>query len=171
MPILTNPKHEVFAQEVARGKSASEAYRTAAGTNNRRYASELGQRPDIQGRVAELLAAREEVISEAAAVAIQETALTKEWIIGMLKQNVERAMTVEAVRDAEGQPTGEYKYNGAVANRALELLGKERGMFIDRSEVGLPGEFERLDDVELRDRLLEKASELGINLPGNETSH
>jgi hypothetical protein len=27
---------------------------------------------------------------------------------------------------------GMYKYGGAVANRALELIGKEMGMFIDR---------------------------------------
>jgi hypothetical protein len=33
---------------------------------------------------------------------------------------------------------GEYVYNGSVANKALELLGKELGMFIDRKEVGAP---------------------------------
>jgi hypothetical protein len=38
------------------------------------------------------------------------------------------------VLDSEGRPTGEYRYGGNVANRALELLGKELGMFIDRSE-------------------------------------
>ena len=33
-----------------------------------------------------------------------------------------------------GEPTGEYVYNGTVANKSLELLGKELGMFIERSE-------------------------------------
>jgi len=37
---------------------------------------------------------------------------------------------------------GQYVYNGSVANKALELLGKELGMFIDRKEVGGPNEFE-----------------------------
>ena len=39
---------------------------------------------------------------------------------------------------------------GSVANRALELLGKQQGMFIDRHEVGQPNEFENWTDEELR---------------------
>ena len=46
-------------------------------------------------------------------------------------------------------PTGEYRYEGSVANRALELLGKEQGMFVDRKEIGKPGAFDALDDEEL----------------------
>ena len=38
------------------------------------------------------------------------------------------------VLDAKGKETGIYAYNGQVANRALELIGKELGMFVDRSE-------------------------------------
>jgi DUF438 domain-containing protein len=52
-----------------------------------------------------------------------------------LQENVERAMSIEPVLDGKGHPTGVYKYQGSVANRALELLGKELGMFIDRNEV------------------------------------
>jgi hypothetical protein len=37
----------------------------------------------------------------------------------------------------------------AVANRALELLGKHQGMFIDRHEVGQPNEFASWTDEEL----------------------
>ena len=33
-----------------------------------------------------------------------------------------------------GKATGEYRYDGAVANRALELLGKELGLFTERGE-------------------------------------
>src|SRR5262249_21855185 len=66
---------------------------------------------------------------------------------------VERAMQAEPVRrksgDAEEEVPGEYVYNGAVANKALELLGKELGMFIDRREVGEPNEFARMSDEEL----------------------
>jgi hypothetical protein len=39
--------------------------------------------------------------------------------------------------------SGEFIYNGSVANKALELIGKELGMFIDRKEVGGPNEFAR----------------------------
>ena len=47
----------------------------------------------------------------------------------MLTENVRRAMQLEPVRDREGNPVGQYIYQGAVANKALELLGKELGMF------------------------------------------
>jgi hypothetical protein len=36
-----------------------------------------------------------------------------------------------------------------VANRALELLGKHQGMFIDRHEVGQPNQFANWTDEEL----------------------
>jgi hypothetical protein len=48
-----------------------------------------------------------------------------------------------------GQEIGEYTYNGSVANKALELLGKEIGMFVDRKEVGSPGEFARTQEQDL----------------------
>ena len=38
---------------------------------------------------------------------------------------------------------------GTVANRALELLGKQQGMFIDRHEVGQPNQFANWTDEEL----------------------
>ena len=44
-------------------------------------------------------------------------------------------MQAVAVRGNDGKATGEYRYEGSVANRALELLGKELGMFVERHEV------------------------------------
>jgi hypothetical protein len=49
-------------------------------------------------------------------------------------ENANRAMQTTQVTDSSGSPTGEYKWDGSVANRALELLGKECGMFVDRTE-------------------------------------
>jgi hypothetical protein len=51
------------------------------------------------------------------------------WVISMLTENAKRAMQVEPVRDREGNQIGQYSYQGGVANKALELLGKEIGMF------------------------------------------
>lgn len=61
--------------------------------------------------------------------------LPKEWVIGRLRENVERALQLKQVLDGQRNPTGEFRYQGAIANRARELLGKEIGMFVDRSEV------------------------------------
>ena len=52
-----------------------------------------------------------------------------------LKENVERSMQAKPILDKEGRPTGEYRYEAAAANRALELIGKEIGMFFDRQEL------------------------------------
>ena len=77
-------------------------------------------------------------------------ALTQEWVLTRLMENAERALQHVAVLDKERKPTGEYRYDGNVANRALELLGKQQGMFIDRHEVGQPNEFANWTDEELR---------------------
>jgi hypothetical protein len=61
-------------------------------------------------------------------------ALDRAWVLSMLTENAKRSMQVEPVRDREGNPIGQYTYQGAVANKALELLGKELGMFQPKPE-------------------------------------
>lgn len=67
------------------------------------------------------------------------TAITQDWVLERLRENVERAMTADAVRDSEGNAIGLYTYQGAVANGALTLIGKHLGMFAERHEVSAPG--------------------------------
>ena len=80
----------------------------------------------------------------------ETVALTQQWVLTRLMENAERALQHVAVLDKERKPTGEYRYDGSVANRALELLGKQQGMFIDRHEVGQPNQFANWTDEELR---------------------
>jgi len=135
MPALLNPKHELFAQELASGKSAEEAHGLAGYKASRSGASQLKQNLNISNRVLEILAEREAIHGQATADAVKSAGLTKEWVIQTLMENVARAMQATPVRtDDEGEAIGEYKYEGSVANRALELLGKEVGMFVDRRE-------------------------------------
>lgn len=78
--------------------------------------------------VADAIAARRAVLE-------QETGVTQQWVLQKLRENVERAMQAEPVLDREGKETGEYRYDGAVANSALNLLGKHLGMFGDRLDL------------------------------------
>jgi phage terminase small subunit len=52
-----------------------------------------------------------------------------------LRENLERAMQRKPVLDKEGNEIGVYVYDGHVANKSLELMGKELGMFKDKVEV------------------------------------
>jgi hypothetical protein len=56
MPVLKNHKHERFAQELAKGKTADEAYELAGFKANRGNASTLKAKQNISDRVEELLA-------------------------------------------------------------------------------------------------------------------
>jgi phage terminase small subunit len=108
MPILSNPRHERFAQELANGVSATEAYERAGFARNRVSAHRLKQKPNIGERVSELLKQREHINVQATAKAIEKTALTKEWVIERLIENANRAMQNVPVLDRDGRPTGEY---------------------------------------------------------------
>src|SRR5262245_23710360 len=54
MTILTNPRQELFAQQLAKGKSANEAYRLAGYRPCRQNAHRLSSNDAIQQRIAEL---------------------------------------------------------------------------------------------------------------------
>lgn len=55
MPALENPRHERFAQELAKGKTADEAYQIAGYKANRHNAATLGREQHISTRVAEIV--------------------------------------------------------------------------------------------------------------------
>ena len=171
MPVLDNPRHERFAQELADGKSQTDAYVAAGYKESRSSASALATNPNISARVSELLSLRAQSTAKATERAVQKLTLDKEWVLTRLMENAERALQRQPVLGDDGEPIGEYKYEGNVANRALELLGKQLGLFIDRHEHGKPGEFEQLGDEELMQEIAKEAAELGLVLPESDTAH
>lgn len=54
MPVLKNPRHEKFAQALAQGKTADEAYKTAGFKANRGNATTLKANQSISNRVKEI---------------------------------------------------------------------------------------------------------------------
>jgi len=130
---IANPKHERFAQELAKGISAAQSYEAAGFKPSRHNAATLARKQHILDRVTEILYERESIHAQATADAIKSTALTKAWVIETLMENVAKAMQAKSMTDDDGNTIGEFQYQGSVANKALELLGKEIGMFVDRS--------------------------------------
>lgn len=139
MPRLKNPRREAFAQAIARGFSYIEAQEVVGYAVDTGTASKLANRPEVQARVAELMA------RAAGAVTV-----TKAWVLEKLVENALGAMAEKA---------------RGPANRALELIGKEIGMFVDRAEVGRPGDFDRMDDEELYRAYLAAIAAERLGLP------
>ena len=114
-----------FVEEYLIDLNAAEAARRAGYSkrtaNQKGY--ELRQKPEIQ-----------EAIIIAKKTRSERTEVDQDWIIERLVENVERAMTVEPVM-VGGEKTGEYTYQGSVANKALELLGRHQGMFTDNLKL------------------------------------
>lgn len=143
MPFLVNPKHEHFAQLVANGVTATEAAKIV-GYSEKRAAvtgSELVKNRNVCARITEFATA----IMERA---VEKLGIDKAWVIAELVDNVKTAKQAVPVLDNAGKPTAEYRQQLNAANRALELIGKELGMFVDRKEIR-SGPLSNLTDEQL----------------------
>lgn len=129
MPLT--PKQEMFVQEYLKDLNATQAAIRAGYSEH--TAQEQGSRLLSNAMVKTLVEQGLKRVTDKAEV-------TAVWVRERLRENVLRSMQAEPVIDAEGNETGLYRYAGNVANRALELLGKDQGMFTDRLEVSLSGE-------------------------------
>ena len=134
MAVLTNARHEHFAQLVAGGKTPPAAYVLAgySEAGAAQSANRLLKNADVLLRVEELRKSVEEPARERA---IEKAAVDKAWVLSELIEVVKMAKAAEPVLDNDGNPIGEYKQNLGAANKALELVGKELGMFVDRKEI------------------------------------
>lgn len=114
MPVLDNPKHELFAQSIAKGMSQREAYRAAGYASKSDAAADANAARLISG---DRVAAR--------VVELQERAATH------------TVTTVESLLEAgwsilNAAKTGE---DFGAASQTLERLAKIAGHWTDRSKV------------------------------------
>lgn len=176
MPKLKTARQEAFADLVASGMAPADAV-TAAGyqaENTRARARQLLARPDLLARIAEL---REEpargcstkeqdsersgdLAATGSAEEDPEAALRdllrsgsgrtvdKDWIVECLVENIERSLGLKPLRDRSGRAVGSYSHQGSVANKALELLGRQLGLFGEKRD-GKEGGLDGLSDKEL----------------------
>jgi len=158
MGILVNARHEHFAHQVAKGEDATAAYIAAGYSKNgaQPSAARLLSKAMVSARV-------EEIKENIAKIATEKTAITKAWVLDQLVEIVAMAKAAEPVLDSDGNPIGEYKQNLAAGNKALELIGKEKGMFVERKEIRT-GPLEELRDESLDNIIAKKAKELGLTL-------
>ena len=153
-------KQQRFVQEYLLDLNATQAAIRAGYSENTAYSQ--GQRLLKNVDVAAALKSAQEKRSE-------RTEITQDWVIDRLVENVERAMQAVPVLDNLGRQTGEYVYQGAVANRSLELLGKHQGMFVDRQETD--HRIQVLSDEPLTEDEWERKYSVGAAAGSAESTH
>lgn len=161
---------EEFAKLTAAGAKRADAYlnsgfqvKSKTGQERRKAAQQrasslLRDHPEIGARV-------EELKTELRENALAKASLDRNYVIGGLQENFSRAMQTEPVYDRDGKPTGEFQWNGSVANRSMELMGKELGMFADRMIVGsLDAEIESMTVDQIREFIKGACTEVGLRM-------
>jgi hypothetical protein len=139
MPVLDNPRHERFAQYLAEAKTAAEAYVLVGFKPNRGNPSKLAHRPSVAARVKELTSHYAELAAK--------TAITTESLVQDSEKVFRRAMETNQL---------------SAANTAIKGKGILSGKWIERTEVGTPGEYETMTDDELERQIMERVARLGL---------
>lgn len=141
-------RDEAFALALADGKTAGEAYQLAGYSGGAANARRKKASPAIKQRLAAILAQRQAIQTEVVAGLAVKIVLTREWVIDVLTRNID-----------EAREKGDL---GAV-NKAAELLGKDIGMFVERSvNVNVNADINRLTDAEIIDLLASEGVPLDL---------
>lgn len=152
------PKQERFVNEYMIDLNGTQAAIRAGYSTQ--TAQEQGSRLLSNVMVASVIAERQAELAAKAAV-------TQEYVLTSLKDVVSKAMQAEPVFDKFGNPTGEFVFDSKGAVAALQLLGKHRGMFVDKKEILLTNNFDvsKLSTEEIRAELNKqrKIAELALN--------
>jgi len=61
--------------------------------------------------------------------------ITKDDLMRQLAVVTDQSLAAVPLLDKKGNPTGQYIFNAAGANRSIELQGKELGMFVNKVQV------------------------------------
>ena len=158
MAVLGMIRRELYAQARARGVNQEMSMKEAGYTAKRQSAWDLeGRNPEIKARITELMerndAAREQGMKEAAKAQAFDDGLTQAEVLAGLRKVFEMAVEARPVFDKHGVESG-FTVNLTAANRALELMGKEAGMFVDRKHI-IVDRIERMDLKQLQAAIME----------------
>lgn len=145
--LLENAQDEQFAQLIASGSNQAAAYEAVWGKADRSHASRKVKYPRINARIqwlrnqtgAAVVDKIAAVTTEVTAAVIRETALTRAWVIETLQRNIAICMGDEKVKvekqvlKADGSKETAVAFvtmrDANAANRALQMLGEEIGLF------------------------------------------
>jgi len=149
-------QEEGYARARAFGMSQLEAMALITGgkTTSVGAGAHYEKKPHVKQRINEL---RIEITERA----VEKASVDRAWVLSRLMKVADRCMQAEPVTNRQGDETGEYKFDSAGANRSLELLGKELGMFVERKQIQM-NPYESLSDDDLARMAAELARQTGI---------
>ena len=113
---------EDFTREYQIDRNASQAAIRAG--YSAKNADKIGPRLVGLGRVSEIIGREAEKRAE-------RTNITADYVLEMIRNTVERCSQGEPVKDREGNPTGEWKFDSNAVLKGCDLLGKHLAMFTD----------------------------------------
>ena len=133
------PKQEAFIQEYMKnGGNQSAAYRHAYNAEN--------MKEQVINNKASLLFAKGYIkvrLDFLQKELAKENKMSKEWVLEQLKNIISKSSQNEMVIDKNGGNSGEYKYDSAGVNKALDTVSKMMGYYAtEKKEVTLLGEIE-----------------------------
>ena len=162
MPTLKNEFHERYCQSRGIRESREDAYLQCGLRGNPENAPKLGyllekRNYTVRDRIMELQDQNDKMRSTA-------RNYDKQWVLDRLKEQIERCMQIREVKDKKGNPKGVFKWEAQAANKAIELAGRELGMFATTNR-NLRGEIDPLEGKspdQLRELVLGAALKLGL---------
>lgn len=120
---LKNTRQEKFAYFIVRGSDVGEAFIKAGYPKNKSNANRLMKDPAVVARI-------EFLQTQATLLTVYDAT----WVKDRLARHAEALTEVIVTEDGSKKPGP--LFNPSAGNRALELLGKEHGMFKDKIELG-----------------------------------
>jgi hypothetical protein len=141
MAILTNPRHEAFAQALARGLSASAAYGQVGFKPHRANAATLARKEHISVRVAELQEEQLAIHKQATAQAVVNAKVTIESLIAEAEAARAKAMSEKGgAAAAVSALTAKAKLAGMRREKMDQHLSADQS----NGGVGVKIQFERV---------------------------
>ena len=135
MPVLKNAKHERFAQGLAEGMTATDAY-LFAGYNTTvkqagNSAARLRENPVVMARVVELLQKRQKIEEAATAKAVEKLAISKEKVLRELMKigfsDLRRAVKWRSslIEEKDNPDGGDVLITKTIVTNTVELVPSE----------------------------------------------
>lgn len=160
-----NPKQEAACQARARGLGTTDSYASAGFQRSPPSATKFFQRPEIAERVREIVEEKYADALRAREIGVQKAGIDEAWISKRLIYLTDVSIQGRPIKDRDGKVTSYTPPNHQVAVQCLRLAAQMRGLLIQRTEIGAPGDFERMTDDDLEAKAAEVARRIGLTAP------